>query len=68
LGATEINDRFRHFVTMGFEEDKVATKLMQKMLIQDKHPYREINVAGDKAGMLMPIAIKKLADAEHQEG
>ena len=52
---------------MGFEEDKVATKLMQKMLTQDKHPYREINVAGDKAGMLMRMAIKKLADAELQE-
>jgi phenylpropionate dioxygenase-like ring-hydroxylating dioxygenase large terminal subunit len=67
LDAAEVNDRFRRFITMGFDEDKVATKLMQKMLTQDKHPYREINVAGDKAGMLMRMAIKKLADAELQE-
>ena len=64
LDDAGFSDRFRALVTAGFEEDKVAVRSMQKMLTTDKHAYREMNLAGDKAGMMMRMAVKKLVDAE----
>jgi vanillate O-demethylase monooxygenase subunit len=66
LDNEEFNDRFRKFISLGFEEDKTATRLMQEMLTKDRHAFREMNVAGDKAGTLMRMVVKKLADAEAQ--
>lgn len=64
LDNAEFDNRFREFITTGFEEDKSATRLMQEMLTKDRHTFREMNVAGDKAGTLMRMVVKKLADAE----
>jgi hypothetical protein len=41
---------------------------MQQMLTTDKHEFRELNVAADKAGAMMRMAVKKMADAEIQNG
>jgi vanillate O-demethylase monooxygenase subunit len=68
LDDTDSDDRFRQFITSGFEEDKVASRLMQQMLTTDKHEFRELNVAADKAGAMMRMAVKKMADAEIQNG
>lgn len=35
-----------------FDEDTVAIKNMQKLLASDKRNYEELNIAGDRAGML----------------
>jgi phenylpropionate dioxygenase-like ring-hydroxylating dioxygenase large terminal subunit len=67
LHDTESDNRFRNFITAGFEEDKVASRLMQEMLTKDHHNFRELNVAADKAGAMMRMNIKKLADAENKE-
>lgn len=62
------NERFDSLllksITDAFNEDKVATKVMQDIISRDNHSFREMNIAGDKAGMLMRSIIKKYADAE----
>jgi vanillate O-demethylase monooxygenase subunit len=58
------SSRFRKLVTAGFEEDKVAVRSMQHMLTTDKHTFREMNIAGDKAGIMMRMAIRELVDEE----
>lgn len=66
LNDMDFNRRFRQFIAKGFEEDKTATRLIQKMLTTDYHEFREITVAGDKAGTMMRMTVKRLADAEKQ--
>ena len=66
LDHPEFSENFRKFTMKRFEEDKTATRLMQRMLTCDKHAYRVMNVAADKAGMSMRVTAKKLADAELQ--
>ena len=40
------------FASTGFAEDKWACEHMQKLLDNDHIDYKEMNIAGDKAGML----------------
>lgn len=40
------------FASMGFAEDKWASEHMQKLLTDDHIEYKEMNIAGDQAGLL----------------
>lgn len=48
----EFFEFFKSFTSNGFAEDKWAAEEMQKLLSNDHIEYKEMNIAGDKAGML----------------
>lgn len=64
LDDAEYGEKFGKMVQAGFDEDLVAIKLMQKMLENDQHNYKEISVQADAPGLAMRKIIKKLADQE----
>lgn len=66
----ELNDvnygqNFGKMVQTGFDEDRIAVKLMQKMLENDKSEFHEISLKADAPGIAMRKIIKRLADREH---
>ncbi len=50
-----------NMVQQGFEEDLVAVNLLQNMLENDQHDYKEIGIKADKPGVIMRKIIKELA-------
>ena len=50
-----------------FDEDVVAVKHMQKLLAEDTTDYKEININGDKAGVLIRRKILEWVQEENPE-
>jgi phenylpropionate dioxygenase-like ring-hydroxylating dioxygenase large terminal subunit len=55
----------RMFVERGFMEDVVAVEHMQRLLDEDTTEVTEMNIAGDKAGILFRRVILKWAQDEY---
>lgn len=55
------------FVGAAFEEDVVAVKHMQDLLADDRSEYDEINIKGDKSGVLFRRQILEWALEEYPE-
>ncbi len=53
------------FIKTGFAEDVVAVEHMQKLLDEDTTDVEEMNIAGDKAGILFRRVILKWAKDEY---
>ena len=53
------------FIERGFQEDVVAVERMQQLLDEDTTDVTEMNIAGDKAGILFRRVILKWAKDEY---
>ena len=48
-----------------FSEDAWAVAHMQKLLDEDRHDYQEMNIGGDKAGLLFRRVVLGWVEAEY---
>ena len=58
------DSNLRKLITRGFNEDKFATNVMQRMLEGDQHEFSEMVIAADQPGILMRMAVRNMVDDE----
>lgn len=56
--------RFFGVVDTAFDEDRVATRAMQRVLDQDRHDFAEMNIAGDRSSIAVRRVILELVARE----
>ena len=62
IDNVEYTEQFKHVVDAAFDEDRTATRLMQQLLDEDTHDFRDINIAGDKSSATVRKAIVALVE------
>lgn len=63
----EFFEQLPTFLVQGFSEDVWACELMQELLTKDKTDFKEMTVAGDKAGMLFRQVMLGWVEDEYGE-
>lgn len=67
IDNVELDEKIKHLITVGFQEDRYAIELVQAMHDSDAHSYREVHFKSDAPGVTMRRIVAAMARREAAE-